>query len=117
MQRDSAQAQPTPEPKGAERRREKRYEVELAGELRFDGVVIPVRVADLSASGALIMVSDPPPAGSVVELWIPDFGSLDVEIMHAGDNFAGVALIDPAKHRERLMIWLREDATPASASG
>lgn len=104
-----------PASSGTEKRKDKRYEVELPGELRFDGKAVPVRVTDLSASGALIMVDDPPPSGSKAELWIKDFGSLDIEIMHAGGTFCGVALINPAAHRDRLMEWLRQDVTGASA--
>ena len=42
-----------------ERRRERRYEVELHGELRFDGNAVPVTVTDLSASGALVNLPEP----------------------------------------------------------
>ena len=94
---------------GAERRKERRYQVEKHGELRFDGKAVPVQIADLSASGALLMIQDPPPAGSVVELWIDDFGVVDVEVVHSGKTFCGLALANPAADRDDLLEWLRQE--------
>ena len=94
---------------GAERRTERRYEVELHGELRFDGKAVPVKIADLSPSGALLMISNPPQSGRIVQLWIEDFGVVDVEVMHSGDTFCGLALANPAKQRDQLIEWLRQE--------
>ena len=87
------------EPDGAsapERRRERRYEVELHGELRYEGAAFAVQIADISGSGALVFLENPPPAGTEAEMWIEDFGSLPVEIMHSGEHFCGIALSNPA---------------------
>jgi hypothetical protein len=94
---------------GAERRKERRYQVEMHGELRFDGKAVPVQIADLSASGALLMMQDPPPAGSVVDLWIDDFGVVEVEVVHSGKTFCGLALANPAADRDDLLEWLRQE--------
>ena len=102
----------------ADRRKDRRYQVELHGELRYDGAAFAVQIADVSASGALVFMEDPPPAGSEAELWIEDFGMLPIEIMHAGEHFCGVAISNPARHRDRLLEWLRQEATsggPAAA--
>jgi hypothetical protein len=102
---------------GSERRTEKRYEVELDGELRLSDGVLRVKIADLSASGALIMVGSPPRSGTLADLWIPDYGILGVKIMHAGQGFCGVSLVDPAAHRARLMVWLRQEVSPSPSTG
>ncbi len=96
---------------GADRRRERRYEVELHGELRYDGAAFAVQIADISGSGALVFMEDPPEAGSEAELWIEDFGVIPIEIMHAGEHFCGIAIVNPAKHRDRLLDWLRQEVS------
>jgi PilZ domain-containing protein len=100
----------------SDRRRERRYEVELHGELRFDNAAFAVQIADMSGSGALVFLEGPPPAGSQAELWIEDFGTLPVEIMHAGEHFCGVGIINPAAYRDRLMEWLREEVEAGGAA-
>jgi hypothetical protein len=104
---------------GSERRRERRYEVELHGELRIDGACYSCQIADISGSGALVFLEDPPEAGSTADLWIEDFGIVPIEIMHAGEHFCGVAITSPAKYRDQLLNWLREEAdarSPAAAA-
>src|SRR3954469_18602417 len=94
----------------SDRRKERRYEVELHGELRLDGACYAVQIADISGSGALVFMEDPPEAGSTAELWIEDFGIVPIEIMHAGEHFCGIAISNPAKYRDRLLTWLRQEA-------
>ena len=98
---------------GAERRRERRYQVELHGELRFDGKSVPVQIVDLSASGALVMATDPPAADELVDLWIEDFGLIQMDVMHASGSYCGLALANPAADRDELLEWLRQDADGA----
>ncbi len=103
---------------GPDRRKEPRFEVELRGELRYDAAAFAVQIADISASGALVFMEDPPPAGSKAELWIEDFGVLPIQIMHSGEYFCGVAITNPVRHRDRLLDWLRQEAIsggPAAA--
>jgi hypothetical protein len=92
-----------------DRRKDRRFEVELHGELRYDRAAFAVQIADISASGALVFMEDPPPAGSRAELWIEDFGMLSIQIMHAGECFCGVAITDPVRYRDRLLDWLRQE--------
>jgi len=112
---------PPPDSQGAnpsDRRKERRYEVELHGELRYEGAAVAVQIADISGSGALVFMEDPPPAGTEAQLWIEDFGIIPIEIMHAGEHFCGVAISNPARYRDRLLDWLRQEATtggPAAA--
>src|SRR3954471_9508621 len=101
------QSEPLPpdstETRGIERRKEVRYDVELHGELRHGGKVFAVQIADISGSGALVLMTNPPKAGSEAELWIQDFGTVPIKIMHAGEHFCGVSITDPAKYRDRLL--------------
>lgn len=99
--------------KASERRKERRYEVQLRGELRQDGSCYAVQIADVSGSGALVFMANPPEAGTEAELWIEDFGILQIEIMHAGEHFCGVAILNPAQHRDQLLSWLRQETTTA----
>jgi PilZ domain len=102
----------------ADRRKDRRFEVELHGELRYSAAAFAVQIADISASGALVFMEDPPPPGSKAELWIEDFGILPIEIMHSGEYFCGVAITDPVLYRDRLLDWLRQETIsggPAAA--
>lgn len=96
------------EPSGAERRREQRFEVKLQGDLGVDGEIIPVTIGDLSGSGALLVIDNPPEEGTVADLWIAGFGDLEIKIMFSGDGVAGVMFTHPAEHRDRLLKWLMQ---------
>jgi hypothetical protein len=107
-----------PGPNAIDRRKDQRFEVELHGELRYEAVAFAVQIADISGSGALVFMEDPPPAGTKAELWIEDFGILPIQIMRAGECFCGVAITDPAGYRDRLLDWLRQETIlggPAAA--
>jgi hypothetical protein len=95
--------------RGAERRREKRYEVKLAGQLGVDGKVVDVTIGDLSASGALLLMSNPPEVGEVADLWIVGFGDLEIQVMFSGETMCGVVFTHPAACRDRLLHWLKEE--------
>ena len=97
---------PSPQPAGAERRREKRYEVQLSGEMGVDGEIYSVSIGDLSGSGALVMMAAPPDQGTIADLWIAGFGDVEVKIMFSGDGMCGVMFTRPAEHRDRLLKWL-----------
>src|ERR1700761_4727344 len=101
---------------GAERRKEKRYEVQLDGELGVEGNVIPVRIGDISGSGALLMIAKAPAEGLIGDLWIPGFGDLEVQIAYSGDGICGVTFTRPAECRDRLLKWLSEDITIGNGS-
>jgi hypothetical protein len=107
---------PTLQLRGAERRREKRYEVQLKGELGVDGEIVPVAIADLSASGAMLVIADPPEQGTVADLWISGFGDVEIKVMFCGDGVAGVMFTHPAQHRDRLLKWLTQDLAEAKAA-
>ena len=96
---------------GAERRREKRYQVRLSGALGVDGKPIFVQIDDLSVSGALLSISTPPPTGTKADLWISNFGDVEVEVVYASDKCCGVSFTNPAPIRDRLLNWLNQEAT------
>lgn len=100
---------PALEPRGAERRREKRYEVQLNGEMGVNGDIHPVSIGDISGSGALVMMQQPPEQGEIADLWIAGFGDLEIKVMFSGDGICGVMFTHPAEHRDRLLKWLTED--------
>lgn len=93
-------------PSGAERRREQRYDVNLKGDLGVDGEILPVTIGDLSGSGALLVLDNPPEEGTLADLWIAGFGDLEIKVMFCGDGIAGVMFTHPAEHRDRLLKWL-----------
>jgi hypothetical protein len=104
------------EPSGAERRREQRFEVKLAGDLGVDGEIIPVTIGDLSGSGALLVIDNPPEEGTIADLWISGFGDLEIKIMFSGDGVAGVMFTHPAEHRDRLLKWLMQQMADGKAA-
>lgn len=96
---------------GAERRRDKRYQVDLPGTLRSGGTTSTVIVSDLSASGALVsMPADPAEAAtSDVVLMVDAFGPIEARIVHVGDGFYGLRFLHPHLLRDRLGRWLQQD--------
>ncbi|WP_439816519.1 PilZ domain-containing protein [Zavarzinia sp. CC-PAN008] len=93
----------------ADRRRERRYEVDLAGAAEFDGASWPAVISDLSPSGALISADAPFSTGQVIVLDVAEFGRIDSRIVHAGAGFFGLQFLKPHLHRDRLTDWLRQE--------
>jgi hypothetical protein len=104
------------EPSGAERRREQRFEVKIPGDLGVDGEIIPVTIGDLSGSGALLVLDNPPEEGTIADLWISGFGDLEIKVMFSGDGVAGVMFTHPAEHRDRLLKWLMQQMAEGKAA-
>jgi len=97
---------------GAERRREKRYQVELPGTAQASDAACPVMVSDLSASGALVTVAKAGEsfrAGAQITLLLEEFGPIEARIAHVGDGFYGLSFVSPHLHRDRLAEWLRQE--------
>lgn len=105
-----------PHPKGAERRREKRYEVQLDGQLGINGDIIPVKIGDVSGSGALLLLANPPPQGEIGDLWIGGFGDVEVKIVFSGTGLCGVMFSHPAECRDRLLAWLLQEVVSPLAN-
>ena len=99
---------------GAERRRDKRYQVDLPGTAQVGEVACPVLVSDISASGALVAFAAEPGAfraGSELTLVLDEFGAIEARIAHVGSNFYGLSFVNPHLFRDRLAHWLRQEVT------
>ena len=97
---------------GAERRRDKRYQVDLPGHLRRGEATCGVLVSDLSGTGALVAADELGAfcaSGDRITLVLEEFGSIEAEVAHAGADFCGVRFLDPHLHRDRLATWLRAE--------
>jgi hypothetical protein len=92
-----------------ERRKEYRVQVSLRGRLLSDGQSIAVEIGDISASGALVMLKGAPKLGTNCELWIEEYGPIDVQVAHAGAYFCGLSFADPGVHRFKLQKWLSQE--------
>lgn len=92
-----------------DRRKEVRHTVNLIGKLSYGEKSFPLEVGDLSVSGALILMKDPPAAGTAADLWIEGYGPIAIQIVHGGAYFCGISFNDPAEHRLKLQHWLGED--------
>lgn len=110
---------PSPTRPGAERRRDRRYQVDLPARVALDGsdgIVAAVLVSDLSASGALLTEVAGAVAfgkGAQLTLELQDFGAIEAKVVHVGQGFYGLTFINPHLHRDRLSSWLREEIVPA----
>ena len=102
---------PVPARGGMERRRDRRFQVELPGHVQLGTASHAAIVSDLSASGALVSVPTPPDwAGATrIVLVVEEFGAIDAEIVHVGDGFWGLRFVSPHLHRDTLARWLQEE--------
>ena len=91
-----------------EMRREWRYPVYVGGELRFDGKTHQAEVVQLSSSGALVHLESPPPVGASAELWIEDFGAIEVKVIHSNKRLCGLALLQGATRLDEFLKWAQE---------
>jgi hypothetical protein len=97
---------------GAERRRDKRYQVDLPGRIRHAREVRAVMVSDLSATGALVTsdgIEGFCGSGDGITLLLEEFGPIEAQVVHAGAGFCGLRFLDPHLHRDRLAGWLRTE--------
>ncbi len=104
---------------GSERRRERRYQLDLPATAR-SGVgrkaAHAVMVSDLSASGALISVQEPGrrfEAGERITLSLDGFGAVEAQVAHVGSAFYGLHFLHAHPHQDRLATWLQEDVAAA----
>lgn len=100
-------------PSEAERRRERRFQVDLSASVQAGepgSTMFAVLVSDLSASGALIDVSAAECAyqlGQYLLLVLPDFGLIEAQVAHVGNQFYGLQFLTPHLLRDRLAAWLQ----------
>lgn len=97
---------------GAERRSEKRYQVDLPGTMEAEGVACAAMISDLSPSGALVTVEQSGPAfraGARVTLVLKEYGPIEASVAHVGGGFYGLRFVSPHLLRDHLTHWLRQD--------
>ncbi len=75
-------------PKGAERRKHKRYRIEERGIIRNQGVSAPCAVQNFSEGGALLESDILLSAGAEVYVLSATWGSLAATVVHASANSA-----------------------------
>jgi len=102
---------PLPTRGGANRRRYKRFQVDVPGTVLVDGKIHPVMISDLSSGGALVYLRTPVAnlVSTSVLLYIENFGSIPAKIVRTGDKFWGVAFVNPHQYRFRLLGWLNQE--------
>lgn len=88
-----------------EQRQEDRHIVDIPGELRNANTTIPVDIVQLSNSGALVLIDIPPPIGEDVTLWIEDFGTIAVKVIHSDQFSCGLAVTGGAESLVELLAW------------
>ncbi len=102
---------PVPARGGTERRRERRFQVDLPGQVQLGADSHPATVSDLSASGALVSLAAPPDCADMarIVLVVEEFGAIDAEVVHVGNGFWGLRFVSPHLHRDKLSRWLQEE--------
>jgi hypothetical protein len=93
-------------PSPADRRRTRRYQVELSGTMQDASGVYPVVISDVSLEGALISAGPALSSGAPLVLTIDGFGTIDAHVVYAGKDFCGIQFFDAHLHRDRLAAWL-----------
>ncbi len=71
-----------------ERRRAERHTMNVRAELRFSGEYRRARIADLSETGALLILDSPPTLGTKVELSLENGDMARLVVVRAGVSFA-----------------------------
>ena len=96
---------------GADRRRAKRFQVDLPGTVTVDGRAYPATISDVSSGGARIMLRTPIAMvrSADIILSIQGFGAIPARIVRAENRFWGVSFLNPQQHRFRLIGWLQQD--------
>lgn len=95
----------------ADRRRTKRFQVDLPGTVLVNGRVHPVTISDLSSGGALLSLKVAIPAAQSADivLTINGFGSVAAKIIRLDHWSWGVRFLNPQQHRFRLIGWLQQE--------
>lgn len=88
-----------------ERRRAERHSMNVRAELRFAGEYRRARIADLSESGALLILDSPPTPGTKVELSLENGDMAKLVVVRAGVSFCGVTVVDQSE-MGTLQKWL-----------
>lgn len=93
------------------RRRHKRFQIDLPGTVHVDGRKYPVTVSDISSGGALVYPKTPVAnlSSAQIILTIEDFGSIPGKVVRTGNGFWGVCFMNPHQHSFKLNGWLNQE--------
>ena len=94
-----------------DRRRDHRHDIPLEGTLQWRGEVVPCRVRNLSASGALIEVETTLRPGHHVTVEIPEIGKMTGRVVRMIWKLAGIALEEGKEEVDAFIVeWLEHDS-------
>ena len=93
-----------------EHRRHPRYEIPLEGTLRAGSEVVPCRVRNISASGALIEVEHQLRVAHLVTIEIPEIGRMTARVARVSWKFTGLSLVDGEEAVDAFIVeWLEQN--------
>lgn len=103
----------------SEQRRHPRHDIPMTGFLHAGGVVVPCRVQNISAGGALVEAEARLRLGDWATIKIPDFGSMTGRVVRITSTFIGLSFNDGEAAVDAFILeWLalnKEDAGAASS--
>ncbi|MDH3241927.1 MAG: PilZ domain-containing protein [Alphaproteobacteria bacterium] len=101
---------------GSEQRRHHRHDIPMAGSLHAAGVVVPCRIRNISASGALVEAEVRLRLGDWATIKIPDFGSMTGRIVRVTSTFFGLSFSDGEAAVDAFILeWLALNKDGAEA--
>jgi len=90
-----------------DQRRHSRHEIPLQASLQAAGVVVPCRVHNISASGALIDVNAQLRIGDRVSVKVPDFGTMVGLVARISSTTVGIAFEEGEEAMDAFIVeWL-----------
>jgi hypothetical protein len=93
--------------KGSEQRRHSRHDIPMTGFLHAGGVVVPCRVRNISAGGALVEADARLRLGDCATVKIPDFGSMTGRVVRVTSTFFGLSFSDGEAAVDAFILeWL-----------
>ena len=92
---------------GSEQRRHPRHDIPMTGFLHAGGVVVPCRVQNISAGGALVEADARLRLGDWATIKIPDFGSMTGRVARITSTFIGLSFTDGEAAVDAFILeWL-----------
>jgi hypothetical protein len=94
-----------------ENRRHPRHEIPLEGTLRAGSVVVPCRVRNISAGGALIEIEHQLRVAHLVTIEIPEIGRMTARVARVSWKFTGLSLVDGEEAVDAFIVeWLERES-------
>ncbi len=91
----------------SDQRRHPRHDIPLRGYLHCGGAVVPCRVRNISAGGALVEASANLRLGDWATIKVPHFGSITGRVARISSTFIGIAFSDGEQAVDAFILqWL-----------